>query len=204
VYKLRKVARARVRVIQASTRANLAADVVQEVKVKMTMKYGAAHVTLRNILIPMIPAARDVVNAWWAAVDRQQVTDSNITCLPRNWNEYNICNADEDPIGDIAENMEIFLSPKSKTNPETDSIMVTWDGFGAEGPSLKLSICPRVHREESGSRLLARWIEYYRMRPEHAEIASQLFTSENEYFWKDHAGKETAPPWKDEEAAGIL
>jgi hypothetical protein len=102
VYKLRKITPAHVPVIQDGTRANLALDVVPEAKVKMTMKCSVVHATLRNILIHLIAAARDVANAWWAAVDRQRVMDPNITCLPRDWNEYDIGDEEVDPIEDIA------------------------------------------------------------------------------------------------------
>jgi hypothetical protein len=196
VYKLRKITQAHVPVIQASTPANLTADVVQEAKVKITMRYSVVHVTMRNILIPLAAAARDAVDAWWAAVDRQHVTDPNITCLPRDWNEHDICDEDGELIEGIVDDAEIFLSPKNKTSPEVISITITWDAFDASGLPLKLSISPKVHSEESRSRLLVRWIEHYGGHPEHTEIASQLFTNENEHTWQNHANQEAVPPWK--------
>jgi hypothetical protein len=54
---------AHVPVIPTAIRANLASDVVQEVKVSITMKYSSVRVTLRNILLPMNAATRDVINA---------------------------------------------------------------------------------------------------------------------------------------------
>jgi hypothetical protein len=42
---------------------------------------------------------------------------------------------------------------------------------------------------------LAAWLEHYKAHPIYAEVASHMFTDENEYYWKDHTGVETAPPW---------
>jgi hypothetical protein len=55
-----------------------APDVIQEVRVSMTMRYSSVWRTLQNILIPQVAAARDVVNAWWKEVNSQHVTDPNI------------------------------------------------------------------------------------------------------------------------------
>jgi hypothetical protein len=60
---------------------------------------------------------------------------------------------------------------------------------------VKLSIAPKAHREEPRPRLLAKWIEHFKTHHVHAEIASQLFTDENEYYWTDQTGKAAAPPW---------
>jgi hypothetical protein len=114
-----------------------------------------AHVTLKNILILLTAAARDVVNASWAAVDRQHRTDPNIPCPPRDWNEYDIGDEEGVPIEDITDDIEIFLSPKNKTSPEVVQIAVTWDGFDISGQSLKLTLGTMVHREESRSRLVS-------------------------------------------------
>jgi hypothetical protein len=44
--------------------------------------------------------------------------------------------------------------------------------------------------------LRLRWIEHLKRRLDTAEIASQLFTNENEHCWKDHINRGTAPPWQ--------
>jgi hypothetical protein len=36
---------------------------------------------------------------------------------------------------------------------------------------------------------------HHKNKQEYAEVASHLFTDENEYYWKDHTGTEAAPPW---------
>jgi hypothetical protein len=43
--------------------------------------------------------------------------------------------------------------------------------------------------------LLELWIIHYKSHPIYGEIASHLFREENEYYWKDHTGAETVPPW---------
>jgi hypothetical protein len=55
---------------------------------------------------------------------------------------------------------------------------------------------PRVHLEESRTRLLALWIDHYKAHPVYGEVATHLFTDENEYYWTNHAGQETRPPWQ--------
>jgi hypothetical protein len=60
----------------------------------------------------------------------------------------------------------------------------------------KLTLDTKVHREEPRSCLLSRRIEHYRARQVHAEIASQIITDENEYYWTDQTKKKTAPPRK--------
>jgi hypothetical protein len=95
----------------------VAPDVIQEVRVSMTMRYSSVRRTLQNILIPRLAAARDVVNAWWKEVDSQHVTDPNILCLSRDWNEYDIGDEDDMPVN-IDEGVMIFLEPLNKTCPE--------------------------------------------------------------------------------------
>jgi hypothetical protein len=63
VYKLRKIAGARASETHAQARARIAASMRREVKVKMTMRYGAVRKTLFNTLISAEAEARDVVNA---------------------------------------------------------------------------------------------------------------------------------------------
>jgi hypothetical protein len=96
---------------------------------------------------------------------------------------------------DIEDGMEIFLEPLGKTHPEAFTVDVTWDGFDKDGLPLRLSISPTINREAPRSRLLALWLEYYKTQAIYAEVASHMFTDENEYDWKDHTGAETAPPW---------
>jgi hypothetical protein len=49
-----------------------------EVKVKMTVKCSRVSVSIPNIVIPKVASARDVLNAWWTAVERDQIKDPNI------------------------------------------------------------------------------------------------------------------------------
>jgi hypothetical protein len=129
-------------------------DVVREVKVTMTMRYSSVRRTLQNILVPTTAAARDVVNAWWKAVGSQHVTDPNILCLTRDWNEYDITDDDDMPIG-ITEGMMIFLRPLNKTCPEVLRVTIRWDGFDKKGTTpFYRSMETDVHREEPRSHLL--------------------------------------------------
>jgi hypothetical protein len=144
---------------------------VQEVRAYMTMRYSTIRKMLQSILVPLTSAANDVVNGWWKAVDPQHVRDLNILCLSRDWNGYDIGHEDDNPI-DISEGMEI-----------SEGMAITWDGFDAKGVTLfRLTLDANVRREEPRSYLLRWWIEHYKTHPEHAEIASQLFTDDNEYY----------------------
>jgi hypothetical protein len=119
------------------------------------------------------------------------VTDPNILCLPRDWNEFDIEDADGNQV-DIDDGLEISLSPRNKTSPEVVQIAITWDGFDIQDKPIKFTIDAKVHRDESPTQQLVRWIEHFKRRPDTAEIASQLFTNENEYYWKDQTNLETA------------
>jgi hypothetical protein len=103
-------------------------DVIQEVRVSMTMRCSSVRRTLQTILVPQTAAAREVVNAWWKAGDSQHVTEPNILSLSRDWNEYDITDEDGNPI-DIVEWLAIFLKPLNKTSPETSRVSIRWDGF---------------------------------------------------------------------------
>jgi hypothetical protein len=81
VYKLTKILNTRGSEAQTRAQARVSVRDTRNVRVKMTMRYRAVHVTLQHIVIPITAAARDVVNARWEAVDRKNVTDPNITCL---------------------------------------------------------------------------------------------------------------------------
>jgi hypothetical protein len=76
------------------------------------------------------------------------------------------------------------------------TVAITWDGFDRVGQDFKLTLDAKVHREEPRGRLLLRWIDHYKTHAEYAEIASQLVTDENEYYWKDQVDHEAAPPWQ--------
>jgi hypothetical protein len=165
-----------------------------EVKVRMTMKYSRVRVTVPNVTLPRTEAARDVVNAWWEAVEREQIKDPNILCLSRDPDAYDIQDEDGNQVS-IEEGEEVFLIPLNRMSPEVMTVDVTWDGFDASGQNLILNISPQVHRETPRSRILALWIEHFKRHPIHAEVSSHLFTDENEYYWKDESWAETAPPW---------
>lgn len=158
--------------------------------------YNTVRKILQNVVIPLNSAARDVVNGWWKAVDSQHVTDPNILCLSRNWDEYDIGDEDDMPI-EIAKGMEIFLRPLNKTSPEVVTVAITWDGFDAKGVTpIGLTIYQDIHREEPRSYLLRRWIEHFKTKPEYAEIASRPFTDDNKYYWTDQSKSEASPPWQ--------
>jgi hypothetical protein len=165
-----------------------------EVKIKMTMKYSIVRVSIPNIVLSRTAAARDVINAWWEAVERNQIKDQDIVCLSKDPDAYDIQNEDGDQVY-LEDGMGIFLIPLNKTSPEIMTIHVTWDGFDSKGLPLRLSISPSVHREAPRARLLALCIEHYKNHRDHSEVASHLFTDENDYYWRDHTGAETAPPW---------
>jgi hypothetical protein len=88
------------------------------------------------------------------------------------------------------------ILPGNRTSPEVVQIAITWDGLDDKGQETKYTIDSRVHREQARTHLLLRWLEYFKRSPDKAEIASQLFTSENQYYWTNHPGEEAAPPWQ--------
>jgi hypothetical protein len=186
IYQMRRVKSNQTR--QAATQGG-------EVKVKMTVKYSTVRFSIPDIVISKMAAASDVINAWWEAVDRTQVKNPNIVCLSRNPDVYRIQNDKGEEYIEIEYGMEIFLIPLNRTSPKIMTVDVTWDGFDADGLPLRLSISPSVHREASRSQLLTLWLEHHKRHPIYAEVASHMFTDENEYYWKDHTGVETAPPW---------
>jgi hypothetical protein len=154
------------------------------VTVRITMRDSSVRVTIPNVIVPRRAAARYIINAWWGAVETNHIVDPNILCLSRDSEAFDIQDEDGNQIWP-EEGVEIFLSLLNKTSPEVVHITVTWDGHDEAGLPLKLSITPKVHREEHCSRLLSRWNEHYKTHPVHAEIASQLFTDENEYYLTD-------------------
>jgi hypothetical protein len=165
-----------------------------QVTIKMTLKYSVARYSIPNVVVAGNAAARDIVNAWWAAVDKNQVKDPNVVCLSRDPEMYEFQNEDGDTCYDIEDRMELFLIPIGRTCQEVVIVDVTWDGFDQDGLPLRLSISPEVHRETPCSRLLELWLNHYKADPRYMEVASHMFTDENEYYWKDHTGADTAPP----------
>jgi hypothetical protein len=191
VCKLRKAVAPRS--LNHSERATTA-DVVQEVRVFMTMRYSTIRGTLQNIVIPLTSVSRHVMMGWGQAVDSRHITDPNIRCRSRDWNEYDIGDDDDTPI-EIEEGVEVFLGPPSKTSPEVAPIAISWDGFDAQGVTpFHLRIDQEVHREEPRSHVSRIWAEHHTTRPEHAQMASQLFTDENEHYWTDQAKTDANPP----------
>jgi hypothetical protein len=141
-------------------------------------------------------AARDVVNGWSKAVDSQYVTDPNILCLPRDWNEYEIEDEDGNLI-DIVDGIEIFLKLLSKTCPEVMKVAISWDGFDSEGKTpFHLTLDADVNRDEPRSQLLKRRIDHHKANPLRPELASHLFTDEKKYYWTDQVKKEANAPWQ--------
>jgi hypothetical protein len=109
-------------------------------------------------------AARDAINAWWAAVKQNHIVDPNILCLSRDPEAFDIQDENGDQV-EIEEGAEIFLEPLNKTSPEVMQVDVTWDGHDNKGLPLRLGIEPRVHRETPRSRLLWLWIEHFKTIP---------------------------------------
>jgi hypothetical protein len=115
-----------------------------------------------NIVVHRAAAARDVINAWWEAVERNQVKDPNILCLSRNPDAYEFKDENNGDQVLLEEGTEVFLVPIGKTSPEVMIVDVTWDSFDSNGLPLRLSISSSVHREAPRSRLLSLWIEHYK------------------------------------------
>jgi hypothetical protein len=161
----------------------------------MTMRYSNVRVIIPNVVVSRTAAARDVINAWWRAAEAVHIVDPNILCLSRDPEAFDIHDEDGDAII-FEEGSNVFLAPLNKTSPEVMHIDVTWDGHDSEGLPIRLSIMPRVHREESRTRLLALWIDHYKARPVYGEVATHLFADEKEYCWTNHAGQETKSPWQ--------
>jgi hypothetical protein len=152
-----------------------------DVKIKMTVKHSTVRFSIPNMVVPKAAAARDVINAWWEAVERNQVKDPNLVCLSKNPEAYEIQHEEGEEYVTLEDGMEVFLIPLGRTSPEVMRIDVTWDGFDSKGLPLRLSIPPLVHREAPRSRLLVLWIEHYKNHPVYAEVSSHLFTDENEW-----------------------
>jgi hypothetical protein len=96
---------------------------------------------------------------------------------------------------DVAEDLEIFLTPKTKTNPEEVQVTLTWDGFDASSLPFKLSLETRIHRDEPRNSLIRRWKAHFGNKPDLQEIVARLYGEEEEYTWFNHFGKEACPPW---------
>jgi hypothetical protein len=155
----------------------------------MTMSYSTVRVSVPNIVIPRTAAARDVINAWWSAVEREHITDPNILCLSRDPEAFDIQDENGDQV-EVDDDVEIFLKPLNRTCPEVVGVDVTWDAHDESGQSLRLTVPARVDREAPKIRLLTIWVEHYKTVPKRAEVASHLFMDENEYTWKGHTGTE--------------
>jgi ferredoxin len=138
-----------------------------DAKIKMTMKYSVVRSTIANIVIPRAESARDAINAWWAAVEREHITDPNILCLSRDPEAFDIQDENGDQV-EIDDDVEIFLTQLNRTSPEVVTVDVTWDGHDDKRQSFRLTTPAQVHREASRSRLLALWIEHYKTILEHA------------------------------------
>jgi hypothetical protein len=119
------------------------------------------------------------------AVETTHVINPNVLCLSRDPEAYVIQDENGNQV-EIDEGTEVFLAPLNKTSPEVMYVDVTWDGHDDKGLPFRLNIVLRVHQETPRSRLLGLWIEHYKTTTEHAEIASHLFTDENEYYLTDH------------------
>jgi hypothetical protein len=159
------------------------------------VKYSVVKTTLENIVIPRTASARDVINAWWVAVERDNITDLNIMCLSRDPEAFDIQDENGDQV-EIDDGVEGFLKLLNRTSPEVVQVDITWDGHDKSGQSFRLTASERVHREAQRSRLLAIWIRVHKAKPAWEEVPLYLFTDENEYYWTDDSGAKTAPPWR--------
>jgi hypothetical protein len=68
------------------------------VTVRMTMRYSNVRVTIPNVVVPRTAAARDVISAWWRAVEATHIVDPNILCLSRDPEAFDIHDEDGDSI----------------------------------------------------------------------------------------------------------
>jgi hypothetical protein len=80
----------RVKTQQPQEPTGQTASLKGEVKIKMTMKYSIVRVSIPNIVVPRTEAARDIINAWWEAAERSQIKDSNIECLSKDPDAYDL------------------------------------------------------------------------------------------------------------------
>jgi hypothetical protein len=155
------------------------------------MRYSVIRTTIDNIVISRTASARDVINAWWAVVERERITDPNILCLSRDPEAFDIDYGSGNQV-EIDDDVEIFIKPLNKTSPEVVGIDLTWDGHDMKGQSFRRTIPAKVYREAPRSQLLNIWIEHHKVIREYAEIDSHLFTDENEYNWTEES--KAAPP----------
>jgi hypothetical protein len=116
-------------------------DLGEEAELKMTlvMKIGKKTVPPTDVLIPPKSSARDIVNIWWATVDRRGLRNPDIMFLPRDHTEYEISNGKHEMILGLSAGMTLYVSPKAKTNPDLIPVVITWNGFGESGQQMTLS-----------------------------------------------------------------
>jgi hypothetical protein len=69
-----------------------------EVKIKMTVKYSRVNASIPNIVVTRTAPASDLINAWWAAVERSQIKDPNVLCLSKDPEAYDIQDEEGDPV----------------------------------------------------------------------------------------------------------
>jgi hypothetical protein len=139
------------------------------------MVVGSERNSEPNILIPRMASASDLVNAWWRIIDSRSVMDPVILPIPREVADYEVQDKDGQ-LPDTTEGLEIILKPiAGPQNSDRFRIIVTWDGYDHEGLSFKLSIDPKVDRNESRNSLLRRWKEHWSTKPEWSNIAPYSF-----------------------------
>jgi hypothetical protein len=123
----------------------------------------------------MIRASRDVVNAWWRAVEDPNLTEPNFVSLSKEYSYYTVHNRARGDIESISAGMEIYISPVTPVMSSSEvRVWVTGTMKDWEEYSFHTGSQPAIDRNLPEQQILDAWKGEHGRRDEYREIIARL------------------------------
>jgi hypothetical protein len=173
VYQLHPVSAASALIITQATRNELAGG---QIPVNLVLVLGANQYRAKDVMIPTVPAARDIVNAWWRTVSERHLKEPNFEGLSHEPGDYAICDGKGNDCDPIVTGMDICLTPIPQIKPMTPEVnlWITATVKDLDGHSRQVGTQQNIDRNMPKQQVLDLWRRTFEQQDDLREIVAKF------------------------------
>jgi hypothetical protein len=179
VYQMRPVTLTSASTIMQQVGDNLAGD---KIPVSITLVLGSNSYQEKDVMIPVVPAVRYIVNAWWRTVGERNLTEPNFIGLSQEPSECVICDGQGDDCDPIRAGMDILITPVVQLKPMSSEVHVWIAATVKDLDEFNFSLGDQRTIDRN---VLDLWRQIHGQWDEYREIVARFPSDAAECKWKD-------------------
>jgi hypothetical protein len=184
IYQMRPLTLTSTPIITRQVRSDLAGD---KIPVPITLGLGDHSYKEHGVMIPVVPAACDIVNAWWRIVEERNLTEPNFIGLSQESSDYVMCDGQGKGCDRVRAGMDIFLIPVVQLKPMSSQVQVWITATLKYSDEFDFSLGDQltIDRNVSKQQVLDLWRPIHGQRDEYRDIVARFPSDAAECKWKD-------------------